>query len=376
MAEKTDRMFEKKIVYKPEYGKWATNEGNIQLPIYRWFPYKEAFSKQLVDIILDANPHARRVLDPFAGVGTTLLVCKERGIFCVGLEASSMCTKIAGAKLMNYDLELLTKELAEVKSSLKGNQQAFSIDEYYKGLMTKAFSRKTFVKLMEIKNILENMHYRDFFLLALANASAKISFLRKDGAYLKPKKPRYTDIMEAFFHEVERMLSDLRKKKIRENGHVHMIEGDARNMPVKNKKFDLIITSPPYLKKEEYRNIYFIERFVMLHMTHERETKYFGYSKSKDVEELIFRYFDDMDRFARELHRVLNPGGRAYVIVSDACIQGKVVECCLRTAKMFEDAGLEVKKIYILNKRWCTKKRVIKTRTTNESLIFVERKDI
>jgi DNA modification methylase len=37
---------------------------------------------EIVSIILDSLPNAKRVYDPFGGTGTTLKVCKERGIEC------------------------------------------------------------------------------------------------------------------------------------------------------------------------------------------------------------------------------------------------------------------------------------------------------
>lgn len=37
---------------------------------------------EIVSIILDSLPNAKKVYDPFGGTGTTLKVCKERGIEC------------------------------------------------------------------------------------------------------------------------------------------------------------------------------------------------------------------------------------------------------------------------------------------------------
>ena len=368
-----------KVVEKPEYGRWVTNAGNESLPVYRWFPYKESFSKQLVDMILDANPNAKNVLDSFAGVGTTLLACKERDLSCIGVEASGMCVEITKAKLMNYDIEKVKNEAKYLRKRLKSINKEFGelpdSDRY--GLLRKALGEKTLAKIIKIKEELQSVEYRSFFLLALANASAKVAFLKKDGAYLKPRKPKHRDVVRAFFHETNRMMQDIASlTKSTNTTFQHVINGDAREMPLKDERFDLIITSPPYLKKEEYKDVYFIERFVLLNKTHEEERKYFGYAKKRSTENIIESYFRDIKLLAKEMYRVLKNNGRAYVVISDACVEGSVIECCTKTARIFEDAGFKVRRIYVVKKRWCTKKRVIKTGTTKESIVVVEKKDI
>jgi DNA modification methylase len=366
-----------KVVEKLEYGKWVTNEGNEKLPVYRWFPYKESFSKQLVDMILDANPKAKNVLDPFAGVGTTLLACKERNTNCVGIEASNMCVKITMIKLMDYDIEMLKKDVVEIKKRLRRKNKSCELSWHHDELLKKSFSKSTLSKIIRIRGELHNLNYKNFFLLALANASAKVAFLRKDGAYLKPRKPKYKDVVKAFFHETDRMIRDVASfGKLNNTTYQHVINGDARNIPLKDGGFDLIITSPPYLEKEEYKNIYFIERFVLLDKTHEKERKYFGYAKKRSTENMIKSYFRDMELLAKEMYCVLKNKGKAYVVISDACVEGTVVECCIKSAEIFEDASFKINKIYIVKRRWCTKKRVIKTGRTNESIVVVEKKDI
>ena len=55
-----------KIEYKPEWHELVTFMPNKKTPIYNWFYYKEGFSKEFVDILLDrfGIKSGQTVLDP------------------------------------------------------------------------------------------------------------------------------------------------------------------------------------------------------------------------------------------------------------------------------------------------------------------------
>lgn len=62
-------------------------QANKEEPVYRWFKYKEGFSSHLVKYFLtEYSPKPGRVLDPFAGVGTTIFAGQELGWRSYGIE--------------------------------------------------------------------------------------------------------------------------------------------------------------------------------------------------------------------------------------------------------------------------------------------------
>ena len=72
----------------------STFADNMKLPIHIWNRYTAGFSSEWVknvvkEYVRNENKQDIRVLDPFAGSGTTLLACDEIGISSVGYESQS-----------------------------------------------------------------------------------------------------------------------------------------------------------------------------------------------------------------------------------------------------------------------------------------------
>ena len=84
-------------------------------PIHNWYYFKEGFSKQLVDIFIDRFNLDKNslVLDPFCGVGTTLLACKQRKIKSIGFDVSPFFVFVSKVKIRDYDLEKLREAISE-----------------------------------------------------------------------------------------------------------------------------------------------------------------------------------------------------------------------------------------------------------------------
>lgn len=54
-------------------------QANKTVPVYRWYKYKEAFSSSLVKyLLIQYKVEPGPILDPFAGIGTTLFASSER----------------------------------------------------------------------------------------------------------------------------------------------------------------------------------------------------------------------------------------------------------------------------------------------------------
>lgn len=82
---------------------------NKSLPIHRWVPWIAGFSAQFVEDAIDSylpkrNRSHQRVLDPFAGVGTTLVEALKAGRPTIGYEINAFAALAAHAKVNCIDV--------------------------------------------------------------------------------------------------------------------------------------------------------------------------------------------------------------------------------------------------------------------------------
>lgn len=88
---------------------------NRTAPVHRWVPWIAGFSGAFVDSVLAAYLGRRKsavVLDPFAGVGTTLIQSVIRGYNVVGFEINPYAALAAEAKLKALCVKTKTLDVA------------------------------------------------------------------------------------------------------------------------------------------------------------------------------------------------------------------------------------------------------------------------
>src|SRR6476660_9861543 len=87
--------------------------------VHRLHPYLGKFVPQLVEALLGRYIRpGGRVLDPFAGSGTTLVQCLESGHSAVGLDVAAFNCLLMRVKTASYDLFRLETEVRDVLGRL------------------------------------------------------------------------------------------------------------------------------------------------------------------------------------------------------------------------------------------------------------------
>jgi len=376
------------MLERPEWGELATFVPNKILPVYNWFYYKEGFSRELVGKIIEKFKMKRSdtVLDPFCGVGTALLACRQLGVDSIGFDVHPVAVFAAKVKTTDYDADDAEKLKATAKSLLKIKFQRPEIGTR-NPLIKRAFNRHTLEDVIFFRNeimTMDDAKTRDFFMLALLNVAMRCSYAWKDGAVIKIRKHPVPPLRKLLRRQVHRMIKDVLKFE-KTDASCAIEFGDARRMKLANDTIDAVITSPPYLNKIEYTKVYSIELELFFRQQAKPALRsYIGMENEKmllekgkienmtggaDLPLSATAYFNDMHEVIKELHRVCRPGARVGIVVGNGCFPAGVVESDVILSKIAENLGFEANEILVLNKRWCTKNRVEKVGIARESLL-------
>ena len=375
---------------KLEWGRLATPQPDLRMPVYNWFHYREGFSRELVMRLLRELSPGRKgwVLDPFCGVGTTMLACLESGVSSVGFDVNPVSVFASRVKLQDYDRDNLRKALARVT-----RESFFRAGRGMENpLVNKFFPPKLLEQVLFYRELvlgIGDRAARDFLMLALMNAAVRSSYLSKDGAVLKVRKRPVPPLRRVLKREAGRMLRDL--GSFRRSGAKAVAEfGDARAVRLEDGSVDAVITSPPYLNKTEYAGIYGVEEELFLKAVDavpgagafiglgpdrmERDSGMLIRALDGETVNGLPRealpYFMDMAQAVREMWRVCRPGARVGLVVGNGCFPDGVVESDVLLSRIAGEAGFRVERIVVLNKRWCTRRRTIKVGIARESLLL------
>lgn len=369
-----------KIVERLDLGKLSTFIPNKSLPVYNWLYFKEGFSRDLVIELIDSFSLSQKhwVLDPFCGVGTTLLACRERGINAIGYDVLPLAIFATRVKLRDYDIErlkdigkdLLKKKFRIVKSNIPN-------------FLKKYFSPYTLQDIYFFKDEIEKLENpeKDFFLLALINAAMKCSFVFKDGGILKVRKRHVPPFRNILRRQIFRMIRDLENFEAK-SCEVIVEERDARNIDLVD-CINAVITSPPYLNKIEYTKVYEIEHLLLFGKSRVSSLRSFiGITNNKEEEFKILdklssnlpiqakRYFKDLYIAFEKIYRACRKGAKLGIVIGNACFPNRIVEVDKIFSKLGERIGFSPKKIIVLNKRVCTTPSRRKIGVARESLLI------
>ncbi|HSB47189.1 MAG TPA: DNA methyltransferase [Candidatus Bilamarchaeum sp.] len=325
-----------KITEKPELGPFMTFEASKEKPVHGWFWYKEGYAPEIVQYCAK-DSGAKEVIDPFCGVGTTLLACKEMGISSVGIDASPLAVFVSRAKTEDYEESDLQAAEEFIRKPLPPAPDTAWDFELFPARA--AFPRRNYGEILQLRHAIEQEEgrVRNLLLLALLSVLPQASIVLKDGGVLKIMKDKKAlPAREIFKRKVKRMARELRGRPAGHEPEVFL--GDARGLDLEGECAGAVITSPPYLNNIDYSKIYGLELSLLAMSRAEAEQvrlrsirSFIG--RDMKVQEMppevgeigsaipiIGTYFRDMELALIEMHRVLKRGGAAYVIVSNSVI--------------------------------------------------------
>lgn len=311
---------------------------NKKYPIYNWIYFKEGFSRDFVCNIL-SRISPKFVLDPFCGVGTTLLACKEYGIDACGFDVLPICVFASKVKTKNYNLDELKNEFNLIKTK-KFVRYNISCLRH----ISRFFNKHVLEDIIFFKSIVKNLKNHEFFLLALINTAIKCSYVYKDGAVLRVRKKPIPLFRKYYFRVIKKMLKDLEKISFKPC-LLYVDYGDARYLKIKENSVDCIITSPPYFNKIEYKKVYAIENYLLNKHSEAPLRSFIGNAST---------YFQDMKKVIKEFARVCNKNAYVFMVIGDGIEKMKIVRVPEILNKFAEKIGFKILKTDVVNRRIAT----------------------
>ncbi len=254
----------------------STFVDNMSLPIHRWFRYSAGFSAQWVEetvmTYLSKSIHSDyfRVLDPFAGSGTTLLSCDKLGVLSYGYESHPLIYEIAAGKLLwKSDIDLFLNTANDILVHAKNDDSA--IDQY-PDIVLKCYDEKNLEEIDHLKKALyaksnPSFSYKLSWLAFVSMLRASSHAGTATWQYILPnkKKAKVISAFEAFSKQVNVMYEDMKIfQESQAKQCATLIKQDARKTStIEKNSIDLIITSPPYANNYDYADATRLELSVL-----------------------------------------------------------------------------------------------------------------
>ncbi len=392
------------------------NKNNEEI-IHRWSPYVQGFSASFVQNTIEeyqskyTNPI---IFDPFAGSGTVLIQSKLHGFETYGVELNPLLHFIGKTKLKSWKVnaEQFSNIAAGLKFDKTSNAPAFLKSH-------KHFNAGVIKALEKIKGSIEKFDpaseqdviIKELLLLAFSSILIDCSNLKRSPClgYCKTKHVKDEDPINFFQKKISEISEDL--KKLNKMGDSQQPDGlylnDSRDF-VHNMKYDLVITSPPYMNGLDYVMNYKIEMGWLNFADNHRELKSVkdkmvvcdnvskglirnfsgdnskysnpwidnivktikqnilkrGSYRRQDMPEIVLKYFDDMHKIMKNTIEAIKPNGRFILVIGDSLIADEYVPTDLLIAKMGKEMGMKIEKIEKARNRRSGQIRSYKLRET------------
>src|SRR5262245_9858190 len=225
--------------------------------VHRLHPYLGKFIPQLVEALLSRYvPPGGRVLDPFAGSGTTLVQSLESGYDATGGDLAAFNCLLMRVKTARYNEFVLEKELRDAAARDLSWCQAPG-----HGYVGQWFAPQAAAELLAWRSLVDDYEHADVLRVVLARAarSARLTtHFDLDFPRAPQRKPYWCYKHRRECRPVERAEHFLRRyaldtlarikqfARIRARGReARVLHGNSRDLDWGG-PFDAVITSPPY----------------------------------------------------------------------------------------------------------------------------------
>ncbi|RDI73783.1 Methyltransferase domain-containing protein [Gaiella occulta] len=299
--------------------------------VHRLHPYLGKFVPQLVEALLERHvPRGGRVLDPFAGSGTTLVQALESGYDAAGVDIAGFNALLVRVKTRPYNLDALRRDLrwahAQAEAFAPRGRYPREASDYVRSWYAPAAAEE----LAHFRSLVEQVGSSDVLRVVLARAARSarrtthfdLDFPKRPQTepYWCHKHRRSCRPAESARRFLLRYTLDTLDRieafaAVRAPGRVaRVLHGDARSIDLEG-PYDGVVTSPPYPGLIDYHEQHrYAYELLGLDERREREL---GRPARGTGRAAIEEYVEGVAAVLANARRSLALGGRVCIVVND-----------------------------------------------------------
>lgn len=383
---------------------------NKKLPIHRWVPWIAGFSRDFVrDALLKYLPERGTVLDPFAGVGTTLVEAILLRHRAIGFEINPYAALACRLKVSAHQVDS-TQFQQEIErfgsfyhTALESRYTPISSPPETFKTRTAFYNPQVLHKVLITRDFINTLRQgllRDLFQLAFASTMvtySNYSYEPSLGRRTCADRPEIQDfaVDAAMVNRLSDMLEDvlwLQSQLQNGPGEAQVVQASyldyAQYMDANS--VDVILTSPPYLNNYHYNRNTRPQLYWLGYVQCPEDMKPLEYANfgkywqtvrteacvaldfalpGSDIAERLealrqrngergiyggngwanyaASYFNDCYKLMTCINTVLQPGGTALIVIGNSILQGLLIPTDRYIGAIGEAVGLELVQIKI-----------------------------
>jgi hypothetical protein len=295
--------------------------------VHRLHPYLGKYIPQLVEELFRRHVPARgRVLDPFAGSGTTLVQALESGFESTGVDIAAFNCLLMRVKTTAHNPFVLERELRDALGRFeRGEGTAGRANAY----VAAWFAPQSRNDLLRFRSLAEEYEHADVLRVILARAARSARLTThfdldfpaepQIAPYWCYKHKRECRPIEHAEHFLRRYTLDTLARlkefsRVRSKRTAQVLHGDAREVEL-GRPFDAVVTSPPYPGLIDYHEQH---RYAYeLLSLDDRRGRELGAAARGTSKAALSAYADGIAGVLAACAEALRPRGRVVIVVND-----------------------------------------------------------
>lgn len=368
--------------------------------IFGWFPYLEGYSYDFIeDILQQLSIKPKKLYEPFAGSGTTILVGLMNGIECGYSEINPLMQFLLKAKLdAIQNAKNIKDHYSEIDRFLsklnKSNATNPLTSKKHQYMIEKKYFDETilqqFVYLLDkIQRTKLPIYVKNICKCAVASITVQESNMirRADLRFKKNNefKEIESDVANLFKTKVQKFIQDVIEFENIQISNAQLVSENAKTIPSNyNENYDVIITSPPYVNGTNYFRNTKLELLLLNFVESEDDLSIYrdesitaginNVSKristpekishitsiieeleldnyDSRIPKLVSAYFSDMKISFQNFYDVLASGGECFIDIGDSKFKNTHIPADEIFEKIAQDIGFKlVDKIVLRNR--------------------------